>query len=110
MILSKKITQNAGRKQDFSEKKTFRIAAALDLNKCLKQVKLLISLHMFAPLSELTSNINTMALSKQNFFSGNQRQIVSSDGISMNIFADSLDIAFCYETNAACPRRLVEFT
>ena len=35
----------------------FKFAAALDLNKYLKQIKLLFT---FAPISELPSNISTM--------------------------------------------------
>ena len=47
------------RKQDFYEKE-IKLATALDLNKCLKHIKFPISLHAFAPFSELPSNISFM--------------------------------------------------
>ena len=47
------VTQNTLRtyeeKRDFFEI-NFRFATALDLNKCLKQIKLTISLHACAPI------------------------------------------------------------
>ena len=37
----------------------FRFATNLDLSKCLKQIKLPISLHARTPISELPSDIST---------------------------------------------------
>ena len=47
-------------KHDFSKNK-FQICDCPRSKKCLKQIKLLISLHTCAPISELPSNISTMA-------------------------------------------------
>ena len=38
----------------------FKFLHGVDLNKCLTQIKLPISLHTCAPTSELLSNISTM--------------------------------------------------
>ena len=57
------VTQNILRmckdKKDFSDIK-FGYPTILDLNKCLKQIKLQISLRTCAPIYELPSNISTM--------------------------------------------------
>ena len=39
----------------------FRLLTAVDLNECLKQIKLQISHHAYAPISELLSNMSTMS-------------------------------------------------
>ena len=46
-------------KQEFT-KMFFRFATVPDLYKCLKQIKLLTSLHACAPISKLPSKISTM--------------------------------------------------
>ena len=57
------VTQNVLRtckeKQVYSEM-NFNFPTALARNKCLKQIKLPISLHTCAPISELAINISTI--------------------------------------------------
>ena len=59
----KKVTQNTLRTREgkslIYKFFFFKFAAFVDLNKGLKQIKLLISLHTCAPISELPSYIRT---------------------------------------------------
>ena len=50
--------------QVFSEEEKIRFVTALDLNKCLSQIRKQISLRTCAPISELPSNVSSMILSK----------------------------------------------
>ena len=54
------VTQNVYRTHE-GKHVFFRFLNALDLNKCLKQIKEPRSLHTYAPNAELPTNINTMA-------------------------------------------------
>ena len=62
VFIKKMLTQNMLRKcggnQVFSEI-NFRFVTAVDLNKCLQQIKYSISLHACATTSELPPNIST---------------------------------------------------
>ena len=55
------VSQNMSRNRSFFEN-NLKIATTVNLNKCLKQINLPISLYMYAPISDLPSNISTMGM------------------------------------------------
>ena len=56
------VSQNMSRNRSFFEN-NLKNATTVNLNKCLKQINLPISLYMYAPISDLPSNISTMGMS-----------------------------------------------
>ena len=55
-MVTKKTLRTREGEQAFKKNK---FGTAVDLNKCLKQIKLPSSLHTWAPISDLPSNIST---------------------------------------------------
>ena len=58
MVTQDMLRTYKGKNIFFAEKNRF--VTALEINKCLKQIKYQRSLHTCTPLSELPSNISTM--------------------------------------------------